>query len=123
MKSVTSSIKQNILAGIVVLVPFGLTIFILFIFCRWVINWVSAAPARFIKPIEALPEPLFQVATFSIGLIGTIIIVLVIGTIARNFIGKKMVVFFEGLISRIPLARTVYIATKQIIETLFFAAA
>ena len=70
MKSVTSSIRQNILAGIVVLVPFGLTIFILFKLGRWVINWVSAAPARFIKPIEALPEPFFQVATFSIGLIG-----------------------------------------------------
>ncbi|MEE9193798.1 MAG: DUF502 domain-containing protein [Thermodesulfobacteriota bacterium] len=122
MKSITSSIRQNILAGIVVLVPFGLTIFILFKLGRWVINWVSAAPARFIKPIEALPEPLFQIATFSIGLLGTIIIVLLIGTIARNFIGKKLVVFFEGLISRIPLARTVYIATKQIIETLFFAA-
>ena len=121
MKSVTSSIRQNILAGIVVLVPFGLTIFILYKLGKWVIAWVSAAPARFIKPIEALSEPFFQLATFSIGLFGTLIIVLIIGTIARNFIGRKLVNFFESLISRIPLARTVYIATKQIIETLFFA--
>jgi len=121
MKSVTSSIKQNILAGIVVLVPFGLTTFILYKLGKWVISWVSAAPARFIKPIEALPEPLFQIVTFSIGLIATVLIILLIGTIARNFIGRKLVTFFESLISKIPLARTVYIATKQIIETLFFA--
>lgn len=121
MKSVLSSLRQNILAGIVVLVPFGLTIFILYKLGKWVIEWVSAAPARFLKPIETLPEPFFQFTTFSIGLFGTLLIVLLIGTIARNFIGRKLVNFFEGLISRIPLARTVYIATKQIIETLFFA--
>lgn len=120
MKSITSSIRQNFLTGILVLVPFGLTLFILYKLGKWTIALVSAAPARFLKPLEILPHSAFQIATFSIGLLATLLIVLFIGTIARNFIGRKLVAFGEGLISKIPLARTVYIATKQIIETLFF---
>ena len=117
-----NSIRQNFLAGILVLVPFGLTTIILYKLGKWIIAFLSAAPARFLRPLEDLPHSFFQVTTFSIGLLATFLIVLFIGTIARNFIGRKLVSFGESLIGRIPLARTVYIATKQIIETLFFSA-
>lgn len=116
-----NSIRQNFFAGILVLVPFGLTTYILYKLGKWTIALVSAAPARFLRPLEDLPHSFFQITTFSIGLLATFLIVLFIGTIARNFIGRKLVGFGESLIGRIPLARTVYIATKQIIETLFFA--
>ena len=121
MSRVTTSLKQNFLTGIVVLVPFGLTIFILFKLGKWIITLVSAAPAKFLKPLHEFPPLIFQATTFSIGLLATLLIVLIIGTIARNFIGRKMVSVGENLISRIPLARTVYTASKQIIETVFFA--
>ncbi|MGI9554169.1 MAG: DUF502 domain-containing protein [Thermodesulfobacteriota bacterium] len=103
------------------LLPFGLTAFILYKLGKWIIALVSAAPAKFLKPLEELPQYAYQLTTFSIGLFTTLLIVLIIGTIARNFIGRKLVSFGENMISRIPLARTVYIATKQIMETLFFA--
>ncbi len=119
MKFLISSFRQNFLTGILVTAPFGLTIFILFKLGRWIISLVSAAPAKYISPLSDLPQTLFQVTTFTIGLVGTLIILLIAGAIARNFIGSKLVGFGEGLISRIPLARTIYIATKQVIETLF----
>ena len=121
MASVTGSLRQNFLAGLLVILPFGLTAFILYKLGKWIINLVSAAPAKFLKPLQELPQYAFQLTTFSIGLLGTLLIVLIIGAIARNFIGRKFVSFGENMISRIPLARTVYIATKQIMETLFFA--
>ncbi|MGI9534025.1 MAG: DUF502 domain-containing protein [Thermodesulfobacteriota bacterium] len=121
MASITSSLRQNFLAGLLVLLPFGLTAFILYKLGKWIIALVSAAPAKFLKPLQDLPHYAFQLTTFSIGLFATLLIVLIIGTIARNFIGRKLVTFGENMISRIPLARTVYIATKQIMETLFFA--
>ncbi len=116
-----SSIRQNFLAGLLVLLPFGLTVFILFKLGKWIINLVSAAPAMFLKPLDALPLYVFQLVTFSIGLFATILIVLIVGTVARNFIGKKLVSFGESLVHKLPLARTVYTATKQIMETVFFA--
>jgi len=114
-----SSIKQNFLAGLLVLLPLALTIFVLFKLSRWVIEAISAAPAKFLIPLQDLPSYVFQLTTFAIGLLATLLIVLIIGTVARNFIGRKLVSFVESIMLKIPLARTIYAITKQVIEALF----
>ena len=120
MKRLYSFFEQNILTGILVTVPFGLTLLILFKLGAWIIEIVSALPAwLFGSPLGGMPKGLFEIVTFLIGLFGTILVVLLVGAIARNIVGRKLVGFGERLISKIPLARTVYIATKQVIETLF----
>lgn len=120
MKRIARSLRRNFLAGLLFTVPFGLTVFILFKLGKWIIGLVSAAPAKVLfKPLSELHPILFQFTTFAIGLVGAIFIVLIVGTITRNYIGKKLLGIGEGLISKIPLARTIYTATKQIIETLF----
>ncbi len=122
MKRIIGSLRRNFLAGLLVTIPFGLTILILFKLGKWIVGLVSAAPARFlIRPLSELPPFLFQFVTFAIGITGTVLIVLVAGAITRNYIGRKLLGLGEGLISRIPLARTIYTATKQIIETLFLS--
>lgn len=119
MKRITGSIKQNLIAGMLVTVPFGLTIFILFKLGKWIVDLLSAAPARFLHPLSTLPDSLFQMTTFLIGLLATVFIVLIAGAVTRNFLGRKLLNFGEIIISKIPLARTIYTASKQIIETLF----
>lgn len=120
MGQILGSFRQNFLAGLIVTVPFGLTIFVLFKLGQWIIELISAAPAKFLfSPFSGLPPPLFQITTFAIGLAGTLIIVLIAGAITRNFFGRKLVNLGEKIISKIPLARTIYTATKQIIETVF----
>lgn len=111
--------KKNFLAGILVIVPFSLTFFVLYTLGKWVAIILSAAPANFIKPLSELPEPYFQITTFLIGLSGTVFIVLIVGAVTRNFIGRKFLGFGEWIIGKIPFARTIYSATKQIIQTLF----
>jgi len=119
MKQFYSFFKNNILAGVLVTVPFALTLFVLFKLGSWIIGLVSAAPNRFIGSLlDQLNPFVSQTIIFAIGLVGTLLIVLIIGALARNFLGKKLVGFGEYLINKIPLARTIYIATKQIIETL-----
>lgn len=120
MKHLYSFFKQNILTGILVTVPFGLTLLVLFKLGAWIIQLVSALPAwLFGSPLEGLPKGLFDIVTFLIGLIGTVLVVLIVGAVARNIAGRKLLDFGEMLITKIPLARTVYLATKQVIETLF----
>ena len=120
MRHIYSFFKQNILAGILVTVPFGLTLFILLWLGTWIVALVSAAPARlFGSYLNELPKGLYGAALFLIGLVGTLLVVLIIGAIARNYAGRKLVVFGEAIISKIPLSRTIYIATKQVIQTLF----
>jgi uncharacterized membrane protein len=119
MKHFYSFFRGNILAGVLVTVPFALTIFVLFKLGSWIIGLVSAAPNRFIGSLLDQLNPLVsQTILFVIGLVGTLLIVLVIGAIARNILGRKLVGFGEYLINKIPLARTIYTATKQIIETI-----
>jgi uncharacterized membrane protein len=120
MRHIYSFFKQNILAGVLVTVPFGLTFLILYKLGAWIVSLLSAAPARLIGGYLAeLPRGLYEASLFLIGLIGTLLVVLFIGAVARNFVGRKLVGFGEAIITRIPLSRTIYIATKQVINTLF----
>jgi len=120
MKRITRSLRRNFLAGLLVTVPFGFTVFILFKLGKWIISLVSAAPAKvLIKPLSELHPLLFQVLTFATGFFGTLLIIFIVGAITRNYIGRKLLDIGERLISKIPFARTIYIATKQMIETIF----
>ncbi|HET7289504.1 MAG TPA: DUF502 domain-containing protein [Thermodesulfobacteriota bacterium] len=120
MRHIYSFFKQNILAGVLVTVPFGLTFLILYKLGAWIVSLLSAAPARLIGGYLAeLPRGLYEASLFLIGLTGTLLVVLFIGAVARNFVGRKLVGFGEAIITKIPLSRTIYIATKQVINTLF----
>lgn len=122
MKGFLSSIKQNFIAGIIVIIPFGLTAFILYKLIRWIVKIFSKTPAKILEPLTELPQSIFEIISFSIGIFTTLFIVLFIGALARNYLGRRLVGFGETIISKIPFARTLYIAIKQIIETLFFTA-
>ncbi|MEM4408447.1 MAG: DUF502 domain-containing protein [Candidatus Caldarchaeum sp.] len=117
MSHIVSSVKRNFLAGIIIIAPFGITLLLLYNLGRWVANLVSKAPATFLGSLFAeLPTPLFETAAVLVGLISAFVSVLTMGAVARNFLGRKLIGFGEGLIARIPLARTIYSATKQIAE-------
>jgi uncharacterized membrane protein len=119
MKYLYSFFRNNILTGVLVTIPFALTIFILYKLGTWIIGLVSAAPSKFIGELLNQQNPLVsQTILFAIGLFGALLIVLFVGAVARNILGRKLLTFSEYLITKIPLARTIYIATKQIIETL-----
>jgi uncharacterized membrane protein len=120
MNRISNAFRQNFLAGLIVTVPFGLTVFILFTLGKWIVELLSAAPAKvLIRPLSQLHPSLFQLSTFAIGLAGTIVIVLFIGSIARFYTGRKLLGIGESIIARIPLARTIYTASKQVIESIF----
>lgn len=120
MKGFLNSVKQNFITGIIVIIPFGLTAFILYKLIRWIVKIFSKTPAKILEPLTELPQSVFEIITFSIGIFTTLFIVLFIGALARNYLGRRLVSFGEVIISKIPFARTLYIAIKQIIETLFF---
>jgi uncharacterized membrane protein len=120
MKQISSFFRQNILTGILVTVPFILTLFILYTIGKWIIEFVNSKAQIFTGGLlDQLHPVVSQTVTFAIGVLATLLIVLIVGAVARNFLGRKLVGFGELLITKIPLARTIYIAIKQIIETLF----
>ena len=90
MKYLYSFFRNNILTGVLVTIPFALTIFVLYKLGTWIIGLVSAAPNKFVGELLNQQNPLVsQAILFTIGLVGALLIVLfvgaVTGTIATYF--------------------------------------
>jgi uncharacterized membrane protein len=65
-----------------------------------------------LPPLVGRPIP-------GVGLVASIVLIFFIGALVTNVLGRRVVGFFEGLMLRIPLARSIYSATKSISATLF----
>jgi uncharacterized membrane protein len=70
-------------------------------------------------PDKYLPETYLQFYIPGLGLILVVIIILVVGILTRNFIGRKIVRFGENIVNRIPFVRSLYMGVKQLVEAFF----
>lgn len=117
-----NSLKTAFFTGLAVIVPFGLALFFVYIVSVWVYSLVSAVPSMALEywfPATPFPDWIVKLISFSIGISGAVIFILIAGYVARNIIGNRLVSFVESIILSIPLVRTAYNASKQILSTLF----
>lgn len=113
LKRIRHHIRTYFLTGLLVVVPIGLTSYILKIVIGWADKMLAFAPPRF-HPDTYLP---FHIP--GLGLIITLLLVFLIGMVTTNFIGKKLVQLGEMLVDKIPLVRSIYLLAKQVLETIF----
>lgn len=106
-------LRRYLVAGLLVWIPLGVTIFIL----RILIGFMDKS-LRFV-PKEYLPETWLGFAIPGLGLILTLVVVLITGLFVANIVGRSMVGFWESLLERIPIVRTVYSAAKKFAEVVF----
>lgn len=64
------------------------------------------------------PEKLIGMNIPGFGVILSLVILIVTGVLATNLFGQKLMSFSERLLDKIPLVRTIYNATKQMIEAI-----
>ena len=94
----------------------------------WLPVWATILVIRFIVtlldqtllmlPHAYRPDVILGFHVPGIGVLVTVGVILLTGLIAANFLGRQLVIFWDRLINRIPLVRTVYNSVKQILETL-----
>ena len=101
------SLRKHFLAGILVVVPLGAAIAVF----AWVFTGIDnilqpIITGRFGQPIPGLG---FGVA---------IVLIYIVGVIASNFIGKRVIHFGESLLGRVPVFRQIYTGAKQVVEGL-----
>jgi uncharacterized membrane protein len=108
-----SSIRRWLLAGLLVLVPLAITLAVL--------NWIVATldQTLLILPGAWHPDRLLGFHLPGFGVLLTLGIVLLMGAIASNFLGKKLLMLGNALLRRIPIVRSIYSSVKQVSETLF----
>ncbi|MFW2404014.1 MAG: DUF502 domain-containing protein [Gammaproteobacteria bacterium] len=106
-------LRRYLVAGLLVWVPLGITLFIL--------NVVVGIMDRslLLLPVAYRPENLIGIQIPGLGILLTFIVVMLTGFLAANFIGRQFVGFWESLLNRIPLVRSVYSASKNFAEVLF----
>ena len=108
--------KKNLIAGLLVTIPAGLTYMIL----SFVITRVDRAMAPVIKGIFG-PQGLYLMEKANIPGMGFLLLALFIigvGLFGTNFIGKKIVVIGENFLHKIPVVRVIYTSIKKVVDTL-----
>ncbi len=106
-------IRRYIIAGILVWLPIGVTIFLVRILIGLLDRTLVLIPQKY------QPEELLGFAIPGLGILLTIVILLVTGVLAANIVGRSMVGLWESLLERIPVVRSVYSAAKNFAEMVF----
>ena len=107
-KSFFSSIRNNFIAGVVVLIPIGITLYLTI----FLINISSKILPKEINPNYYLP---YDIPGLEILI--SLLLITIIGWISLSFIGKRLFDLFESALNKIPILRTIYSAVDQLIET------
>lgn len=98
-------IRGQFLAGVLVVVPVGASILILV----WIFTSIDNILQPLIKAIFGNPIP-------GVGFAATIILIYIIGIIAKNVIGKRVIQYGESLLSKVPVFRQLSNGIRQILE-------
>jgi uncharacterized membrane protein len=105
------NLKKYFITGLLIWIPLAITV------------WVLAAIVRtmdqslLLLPNAIRPETLLGIYIPGIGALLTILIVLVTGLVTTNIVGQRLVRYWESILSRIPVVKSIYYSVKQISDT------
>lgn len=113
LKRIKHHLRTYFFTGLLIVVPVGITVWFLRTIILWADKQLALLPPA-IHPNTYLPFPIP-----GLGIIITFIVIIIIGVITTNFIGKWFVNLGEQIVDKIPLVRSIYLLAKQVLETLF----
>ncbi len=108
------AIRRYFVAGILFFAPIGVTIWAIVSIIVWLDNLLLPRFIKLILPgIEDPPSiPL-------VGMLFTFVVIIFLGVIARHLLGGEFQRAWERLLSRVPVARSIYGGVKQLVEAIF----
>ncbi|RCJ30050.1 hypothetical protein A6770_21400 [Nostoc minutum NIES-26] len=110
-------LKNDLIAGLLVVIPLATTIWLTITIASWVVNFLTQIPKQ-LNPFDGLHPILVNILNLAVGLAVPLLSILLIGLMARNIGGRWLLDFGERLLQAIPLAGQVYKTLKQLLETL-----
>ena len=109
MRRIKNHFKNKLLAGILTLIPLGVTFFVLRFLFTTIDSWFA--------PIMA--GVLGERYRIGMGVLATILLVYLVGLIVSNFLGRRLAGVGDRIIRKIPLVREVYSPVKQLVQMIF----
>jgi len=106
-------IKTYFFTGLVIAAPIAITL--------WATYWFVTLFDRWVKPIIPsiyTPEHYLPFSVPGVGLLFTLICITLIGALAANLVGRTLISYWDYLLNRMPVVRSLYKGTKQIFQTI-----
>jgi uncharacterized membrane protein len=111
------AIKNDLIAGLLVVIPLATTIWLTVTISNWVISFLTQIPKQ-LNPFNDLHPVLTDLLNLFVGLSVPLLSLILIGLMARNIVGRWLLDTGETVVNAIPLAGPVYKTLKQLLETL-----
>jgi len=99
-------IGETFLAGIAVVLPVWITYLIV---VEFLLAWMDGLLGRVF-------EAIFGTRIYGLGVLATLLLVLMVGALTRNMVGRRLVGLGERVLLRIPIVKNVYGASKQFLD-------
>lgn len=117
LERLKQDLKNDLIAGLLVVIPLATTIWLTITVASWTINFLTRIPKQ-INPFDQMNPLLVDLTNLAVGLSVPLLCIMLIGLMARNIAGRWLLNVGEKLLEAIPLAGAVYKTLKQLLETL-----
>ena len=107
-RSIFARIRNYFIAGVVVLIPIGITVYLTI----FLVSISSKILPKEINPNNYLPYDIPGVE-----IVTAVLLITLIGWLSLSFLGKKLLNLFNNILKKIPILRTIYSAIVQMTET------
>ena len=105
--------KKYFITGLLIWVPLAITAWVLALIVR------SMDQSLLLLPQAIQPEQLLGVYIPGLGALLTLLVVFLTGLVTANIVGQKLLRFWERVLARIPVVKSIYYSVKQVSDTLF----
>jgi len=106
------ALRKWLFSGLLVIVPLFITLAVL----KWIIDTLDQT--LWVLPV-VWQKWLYDNNVRGLGVLLTLAILLGVGAIASNFVGKRLLGWGDAVVRRIPVVRSIYSSVKQVSDTLF----
>jgi uncharacterized membrane protein len=104
--------KRYLIAGLLVWVPLGITI--------WVLHFLLSTldQTLLLVPESWRPEALLGFRIPGLGVVLAFVVLMLTGIVTANYFGQRLFRFWEAVLGRIPFVKSIYSSVKQVSDTL-----
>lgn len=107
------ALKKYFITGLLIWVPLAITV--------WVLTAIIRAmdQSLLLLPQSLQPERVFGLYVPGVGTLLTLLVIFLTGLVTANIVGQRLLRFWEGVLARIPVVKSIYYSVKQVSDTLF----
>lgn len=105
-------LRGNFLAGLIVVVPVALTLWLIWAVTGWIDSWVLP-----LVPSRLAPKQYIGVDLRGVGVAIFLLFTVIVGWLAKGILGRSLLGVGESIVDRMPVVRSIYNGVKQLVET------